>query len=118
MIEASPNPKARKQTRSGLVGSDTGKSMSLNARGPPVDTSGPYQRNTLKLFTRLPFGGSSAKVMPLLQRVSTRIFFDVLVLPLLALRGLSAIPPFSLHLMQEMSRRIIYPRSLHITVNT
>ena len=56
--------------------------------------------------------------MPPLQRVSTRIFFDVLVLPLLALQSLSAVPPFSVRLMREMSRRIIYPRSLHITVNT
>ena len=115
MIEASPNPKSRKQTR---TGSDTGESVSLDARGPPVDSSGNHQRNTLKLFTGLPFGGSSAKVMPPLQRVSTRIFFDVLVLPLLALQSLSAVPPFSVHLMREMSRQIIYPRSLHITVNT
>jgi hypothetical protein len=37
MIEASPNPRSRKQTRTAPVGSDTGQSVSLNSRGPPVN---------------------------------------------------------------------------------
>lgn len=117
MIEASPNPKSRKQTRTAPTGSDTGELMPLNARGSPVDNQS-LQRNNLKLFTRLPLGGSNAKAMPLLQKLSNPILLVVLVHPRLAPPGPSVVPPFSFHLMREIPRQIIYPLSFHITVNT
>ncbi len=96
MIERSPNPKSRKQKCIAPTSLDTGESRYILSVGEPrVDSTGNHQRRALnKLTTRLPFGGSSAKVMPPLQRAPIS-FFDVLVLPLLVPQGLNAVLPFS-----------------------